>query len=272
MLVIEGFSPTLFYFLIYPITMDDKITTANVPAAQNATPATTEDKEEKTPSTVDLNDPEALKKKVQELEESIKKHKSDSERGVQKILKEKKEAEEYVSLFRKSVKMVRDDKASLLEIYEDNPKVAKEILEEYFDGMSMDEFIQEELEWKVPTRKVNLEKEREKIRKQVEEEYEMKQAEKLVDKYSKDFEDADKEKIKEEFMDIVWKRKLTTELVKKYFKVAVSVVKPVKKDDPATEEMKKPTPAPSGTTSWKTITEAQMSVKKFLEQKKKFNR
>jgi ribosomal protein S17E len=261
---------------------DDKIQTGNDPQDQNPLKTTNPDDGQDTATKKvitnpddgeddeddDIDDPVLLKAKLKSLKEAQKKAKSDSDRGVQKILKEKKDAEEYVTTFRKSVRLVRDDKANLVQIHEENPKVAKEILEEYFDWMTFDEFVQSELDGKVPPKKIDPDKEREKIRKEVEAEYEAKQATDLMDKYCKDFTDKEKEDIVDEFMEIVGKKRLSVDLVKKYFKVAVSIIKPSGKIDKEADEIKKQT-AGKGGSSWNWLSPAQLSVKKYLDNKRK---
>jgi predicted nucleic acid-binding Zn-ribbon protein len=80
-----------------------------------------------------IDDPVILKQKIKELKDLKAKLESNHQRGVQKILKDKREAETYIETFKKSVRAVRDDKSALVQIHKEHPKIAKEILEEYFD-------------------------------------------------------------------------------------------------------------------------------------------
>lgn len=80
---------------------------------------------------------EAMRK---EAEEKLKKQQSDSDRWVQQLLDEKRFAETIIE----ETKKVSDDKKRLVTLSQTNPKVAKVILDKYYDGMTIDEFMEDE--------------------------------------------------------------------------------------------------------------------------------
>lgn len=76
-------------------------------------------------------------------EEDFKKLQSDSEKWVQKLLKQIKDWEGQTSFYQsviKESKKVGQDEKYLAELMITKPNVAKEILKEYYDWMSYDEF------------------------------------------------------------------------------------------------------------------------------------
>lgn len=185
-----------------------------------------------------IDDPSILREKIKQLKEEQEKIKSDNQRWVQLILRDKRNAEEYIQNFKKAVREVRDDKSSLVQWHKEDPKIAKDILEQYFDWISISEFIKEELDWVIPEDKFDPEKEKEKIRKEVQEEENKAKSERLLNKYLKEVDEELHDQIREEFNGIVGNRSLSTELVKKYFKVALSIVSPVTKPPKSAEVVK----------------------------------
>lgn len=73
----------------------------------------------------------------EEVDEMMRKHQSDSDRGVQKVLSEKAFAESVVN----AVKEISEDKKNLISIHESNPKVAQAILDKFYNGQTIDEYI-----------------------------------------------------------------------------------------------------------------------------------
>ena len=72
---------------------------------------------------------------VEELKALLKKQQSDSERGVQKLLVEKKFTETVIS----ESKKVAKNQNYLFELYDKDPKVAQKIIDEYYEGQTIDE-------------------------------------------------------------------------------------------------------------------------------------
>lgn len=68
--------------------------------------------------------------------EEFKKYRSDSEKGVQKVIAEKKMYEKVID----NVAKVSQDPSYLLEVYDEDPKAAQVILDKYYDGISIDDF------------------------------------------------------------------------------------------------------------------------------------
>ena len=69
-------------------------------------------------------------------EEEVSKMKADSERGVQKLFKEQEELNAIIE----TVGKVSADQSYLVQYYDENPKVAKIILDKYYGGQSIEEF------------------------------------------------------------------------------------------------------------------------------------
>lgn len=76
----------------------------------------------------------------EEVDEMMKKHQSDTDRGVQKVLSEKQFHEKMVD----AIKDISDDKKNLLVLNESDPKVAKAILDKFYNGQTIDEYIKEQ--------------------------------------------------------------------------------------------------------------------------------
>lgn len=69
-------------------------------------------------------------------QEALNKYKSDQEKGIQKLINEKKFAESVLD----AVGKVAQDQNSLISIAEENPEVANEILRKYYGGKTLDEY------------------------------------------------------------------------------------------------------------------------------------
>lgn len=61
-------------------------------------------------------------------QEALNKYKSDSEAGVQKLINEKKMAEQVLD----AVGEVAQDASNLINIFDTNPEVAQKILDKYY--------------------------------------------------------------------------------------------------------------------------------------------
>lgn len=99
----------------------------NTTAGEEATPNS---EQTETKTTFTLEEVEAMKKEMQ----------SNSEKGVQKLIAEKKESERVATLLPKAIGKVAEDNAYLIELSESDPKLAKIILESYYDGMDIDAY------------------------------------------------------------------------------------------------------------------------------------
>lgn len=86
--------------------------------------------QEEVKSTYTAEEVEAMKKELQ----------SNTEKGVQKLIREKKEAEETYQTVLNEISMVADNKEHLVRLSEENPKVAKIILDKYYGGQSIEEY------------------------------------------------------------------------------------------------------------------------------------
>jgi hypothetical protein len=71
-----------------------------------------------------------------EIDDIRKKMQADSERGVQKLIKEKKIFEKAMDELSK----IAEDNEHLLSLHDSNPDVAQLILDKYYDGQSIDEY------------------------------------------------------------------------------------------------------------------------------------
>lgn len=74
---------------------------------------------------------EALKKKMQ----------SDYEKGVQKLHEKSRVDKQTYESVLEAINKVSENKAYLVECYENNPEVAKIILDKYYDGQSIDDYM-----------------------------------------------------------------------------------------------------------------------------------
>ena len=69
-------------------------------------------------------------------QEALNKYKSDQEKWIQKIIEEKKFAEKVLD----AVGLVAQDQNNLVELYDESPDVAEEILNKYYGWQSIDEY------------------------------------------------------------------------------------------------------------------------------------
>lgn len=77
----------------------------------------------------------------EEVEAIRKKHQSDSEKGVQKLLSESKFKDSVLEATKQISKANESgDNAALVKLYEKSPRVAQEILKLYYDGQSIDQY------------------------------------------------------------------------------------------------------------------------------------
>lgn len=73
---------------------------------------------------------------AEEVAEMKKQMQSDSEKGVQKVILEKKAYEKAMQ----ELSSISDDPKQLVELYEENPNAAKIILDTYYEGQDIDSF------------------------------------------------------------------------------------------------------------------------------------
>lgn len=74
--------------------------------------------------------------------EAMKKSWFDKDPGVQKLLKTTKEKDEMYQRVLSEISVIAEDKDRLVDLHSENPKVAKIILDKYYDGQSIDEYKQ----------------------------------------------------------------------------------------------------------------------------------
>lgn len=77
---------------------------------------------------------------AEEVETMKKELQSNTEKGVQKLIKEKKEAEETYQNVLSEISQIAEDKTRLVDLFDENPKVAKIILDKYYDWQSISEY------------------------------------------------------------------------------------------------------------------------------------
>ena len=70
----------------------------------------------------------------------MKKQQADSERGVQKVFQEKQFQEKIVE----AIQEISEDKKHLVLLSESEPKVAKAILDKFYGGQSIEDFMKEQ--------------------------------------------------------------------------------------------------------------------------------
>lgn len=78
---------------------------------------------------------------LEEVEEMKRKMQSDSEKGVQKLLKEKKDIEQFSENLRLATKKVAEDPKYLVELHDSDPKLAKILLDDYNDGQTIEQYM-----------------------------------------------------------------------------------------------------------------------------------
>lgn len=214
-----------------------------------------------------IDDPVELRKRAKEMRDAKKKLESDTQKGAEKIINEKKKLESDYQAYRTASIRVGKEPEYLVHLYDENQSLAKEILKDFYDGISLKQFVDEELDGVMPEKSFDPEKEREKIRKELEEEQSSKQTERLLNKYLKDIDTKYHEDVKEEFKDLIGNRKLTIQQVKKYFKIAVNEVNPPKKETADVDVIKSQVTQKGG---WSSSSKNKNSwVSKFIADKNK---
>jgi hypothetical protein len=78
---------------------------------------------------------------LEEVEEMKRKMQSDSEKGVQKLLKEKKDIEQFSENLRLATKKVAEDPKYLIDLHDSDPKLAKILLDDYNDGQTIEQYM-----------------------------------------------------------------------------------------------------------------------------------
>ncbi|HPC34636.1 MAG TPA: hypothetical protein PLP73_03150, partial [Candidatus Absconditabacterales bacterium] len=139
----------------------------------------------------------------EDRETKFKKLQSDSERGVQKIINEKKEVETFLDRYENAISTVSADNSKLVDIYDNDPKVAERILSKFYGGMSIDEFVDEYLDGKRPAKKVDYDKLKEKAKAEARKEIEAEEANSYLQSKLKKFTSEEQELILEEREDFV---------------------------------------------------------------------
>ena len=79
---------------------------------------------------------EELQAKIDEANTKFADLKSNSDRGVQKVIEEKKLSEKAL----KAIADINGDNAKLVELYETDEKLGKYLLQNVFNGASIDDF------------------------------------------------------------------------------------------------------------------------------------
>jgi len=157
---------------------------------------------------------EELSAKLAEANENYKDLKSNSDRWVQKVLEEKKLAERSL----KAISEIDWKNDKFVELYEEDPKLWNYLLENVFEGASIDDF-REWGEWAKTQPKINTKDDFEKY-------YQQKQVEEKIEKISSKLTAEAKEKFTEEFNDISNGKELNTKNVDKYIKIALRESQP----------------------------------------------
>lgn len=195
--------------------------------------------------------------------EEYKQLQREATKGVKKVLDQNKMLKETFRLLPE----IADNQEKLLEVYEKNPDQAQLILENYYWGISIEEFAQQEL-WR--TYKASQSKTEEQIREEERQKIREEQINTHIQKLIKKAWLSEKQeaKLMEEYEELTEGKKLTQEKAQKYFQIAYDLVRKTPKDDPQTAQIKKTAPgwgAPSTKTKGKEdpyVAEA----KKFLQE------
>ena len=153
---------------------------------------------------------EDLQAKIEEANTKFKDLQSNSDRGVQKVIAEKKLSEKAL----KSIKQIDGDNDKFVELYNDDPELGEYILENVFDWASIDDFTS------------GSEVKAKPVKEDFEAFYEKKRIEETLEKVSWKLSPEIKEKFDTEFADLTEWKKLTKDSVKKYIKIALKEASP----------------------------------------------
>lgn len=205
-------------------------------------------------------------KKVVTLEE-YKQLQSSASKWVKKVL----DRNAVLTQTLKLLPQVADEPEKLISIYEENPEVAQVILENYYDGITIEEYAETWL-WSDYTPKQEEKKtlseddirqeERQKIAQEQVEEH----VAKLFNKAKLNKQEA--EKVLEEYEDLTEWKNLTVEKATKYFQIAYSLVRKTPVEDAVTKTVKATAPWAHWGTGKKTQSEDPYlaDAQKFLKE------
>lgn len=159
-------------------------------------------------------------------------------KGVKKVLDQNKMLKETFKI----LPDIAENPETLLSVYEKNPDQAQVILENYYWGISIEEFAQQELGkvYKPKAPQKSEEDIRQEERQKIAEEQVTAHVHKLLRKaWLSSKEEA---KVLNEYTELVEGKKLTIEKAQKYFQIAYDLVRKPSKDDPVTKQIKKTAP------------------------------
>ena len=182
-------------------------------------------------------------------------------KGVKKVLDQNKMLKETFKLLPE----IAEDQEKLIEVYEKNPDQAKLILENYYWGISIEKFAQQELgrTYKVKAPQKSEQEIREEERQKIREEQINDHVNKLVKKAW--LSSNEEKKVLEEYTELVEGKKLTIEKAQKYFQIAYNLVRKTPKSDSQTEQIKKTAPGWASST-----TKSSEKVDPYLKEAQKF--
>lgn len=204
----------------------------------------------------------------EEVEEMRKKLQSDSEKWVQKVIKERKLFERAY----KELPKISQDDARLVEIYEEDPELAQRILEDHFDGVSIEEY-KESIDYKEdysdPAKmEAKIKREAEKIARNKEVESEKKA---FISKLQ--MTDEEKEVFESELSDLLTLKKYQTQDITKVMERAYKLSadeESIKKLKNAEVIARTQSSTKWGSAKWEGNKDAQVK-KEIADFKKKFN-
>lgn len=152
---------------------------------------------------------EEIAAKITQANEEYKTLKSNTERGAQQILEEKKLAEKSL----KAIADINGDNEKLVELYDNDPKLGEYLLKTVFNGSSIDEFREGGKQAKPTTEDFDTK-------------YQKKRLEERIEEVSSKLSPELKEKFDTEFKELTEGKKLTKESQEKYIKIALKEVSP----------------------------------------------
>lgn len=217
-----------------------------------------EENQEDTPKTYTQEEVEEMRKKLQ----------SDSEKWVQKVINERKLFERAY----KELPKISQDDARLVEIYEEDPELARKILEDHFDGQSIEEY-KESIDYKEdysdPAKmEAKIKREAEKLARNKEMETEKKA---FIEKLK--MSDEEKEAFESELTDLLSLKKYQTQDITKVMERAYRLSaddEQVKKLKNAEVIARTQSSTKWGSAKWEGNKDAQVK-KEIADFKKKFN-
>jgi len=150
--------------------------------------------------------------KASQAEEARKKQESDISRGINKL----KEEKDYFLLMKDEATKLMKDKNYFVDLLDKDEVLAKAVLDEYFDGMTVEDAMAQ-VTWDKVVKKTIDSKD---IEKKIEEITTKKEVDSIISNFTSKLTEEQKELFNKEFNDIIEWKKLSKENINKYLRLA----------------------------------------------------